>query len=159
MRGKLVGWQARFPGEADWRITPKYYTCPGMKKTRCLYGFDSARQSPVVFLTEGVTDVWAIGNGAVALFGKSASVYQRDLIATTWRRGAAVVLLDHDARTEAARLTSELQRRLQGGAVHVELPAGSDPASLPRDVLWDLIWATCIHADIDLIGLLQQTES
>ena len=156
MRGNLVGWQARFLGEADWQNIPKYYSCPGMKKSHCLYGFDLARQSPVVFIGEGVTDAWAIGTCSVALFGKTASSHQKDLIVANWRHGAAVVLLDHDAQTEAGRLTSELKRRLAGGAVQVELPAGSDPASLDHDVLWDLIFAACNREHVDVIGMLHQ---
>ncbi len=159
MRGQLVGWQARFLGEADWHIVPKYYSAPGMRRSRFLYNFDLARLSPVVFITEGVTDAWAVGKDAVALLGKTASSHQKELIAATWRHGAAVVLLDSDAHAEAERLTTELRRQLAHGAVHVELPAGSDPASLPRERLWELIWAVCVRSSIDLIELLRRTRS
>ena len=37
MRGRLVGWQARRIGDLpEWKATPKYLSCPGMKKSQIL---------------------------------------------------------------------------------------------------------------------------
>jgi hypothetical protein len=78
MHGVLTGWQARKvsakgPG-------PKYYNPPGFKKSHSLYNLDSARSSRRVILVEGVSDCWACGPSAVALFGKKPSARQEALI-------------------------------------------------------------------------------
>lgn len=75
MRGKMGSWQGRYVGDVDWQATgmPKYVNCPGTNKRLMLYGFDEALTLPFCIIVEGVTDVWAVGAGAVALLGKSMS--------------------------------------------------------------------------------------
>jgi hypothetical protein len=157
--GRLAGWQAlrvdypsgRPPSEHPAIVGPKYYTCPGMKKTHILYNLDRALQSacPFVVVCEKVADVWSFGPEAVALFGTTLSERQRRLLVDGWGRGAqrfdfqgrtslAVVLLDGDAHGEARRAA----RALEGGfdrVIPVFLPETTDPGDYPTDGLRKIV--------------------
>lgn len=132
MRRAFLGWQARYVGDADWRQTPKYYTMPGLSKSRVLYNFDNAFDKPFVVVTEGVTDCHAIGDFAVAIFGKSLSAAQADLLEQTWAGKPIIILLDSDAQEESAGIVAEMLRN-GSCVIPVRLPAGSDPASVGRE--------------------------
>ncbi len=142
--GDMVGWQGRWPGD-DWRScgAQKYYNLPGFKKRLVLYNFDEARNAKrrYVVVCEGVTDVWAVGDGGVALLGKTISQAQRDLLAGFTKRGGLVVLmLDPDARDGADDKESrkfaaqvDLLRTACGGLmVDAPLPDGRDPGAFAR---------------------------
>jgi DNA primase len=109
---------------------------PGMKKTQLLYNFDHAKQHPYVVVVEGVTDVWAFGPEAVALFGKTIAQPQADLIAQTWQK--VYVILDADAITDAQAVHAALRGRVPEVIV-VQLPKNQDPGSLPTATLRDLV--------------------
>jgi hypothetical protein len=147
MNGKLAGWQGRWVGD-DWKAwdAPKFYNLLGFKKSRVLYGYDRAKDARCVVVVEGVSDAWAVGDGAVALLGKTVSQTQRDLL-KHWadREGLLALMLDPEAWTteqkdpEAAQakhdaLLQDLRGLFQGRVVEVPLPAGSDPGSLSRKV-------------------------
>jgi hypothetical protein len=154
MGGKPAGWQARYAGDLpDWKSTPKYYSCPGMKKTEVLYNYDGARKWPFAVVCEGATDVWRVGPQAVALLGKTASPAQKALIAAAWGRGAAVVLLDGDAARESEGLTADL-RALVRQVVEVRLPGGLDPGGCGHRELWSLIFRSAAEQGVDLGALL-----
>lgn len=149
-RGDMVGWQARWPAE-DWknRGVQKYYNLAGFKKSSVLYGHDRARAHPCVIVVEGVTDAWAVGDGAVALLGKTVSQAQLHLLAE-WARGLLVMMLDPGAWTdeqrnpEAARfkhdlLLATLRNVFDGRVVEVALPPGRDPGQLARGPLRRLV--------------------
>ena len=146
MRGELVGWQSRYVGETDWRAVPKYYTCPGMAKRMVLYDYDEAKKQPFICVTEGVTDAWAVGDGAVALLGKTMSYPQCELL-QQWP--AVVLILDADAVDDAEDVYRRLADKVP--VVRVTLPTGTDPASIDKDVLWDLIYGASTSAGIDLL--------
>ena len=152
-QGELVGWQARFVGNAVTRRTPKYFTCPGMRTGRVLYDFDRARLSPVVFICEGITDVWSIGPGAVAIMGKNFSATHFELVCNNWR--VAVVLLDPDAERESGDIYDRLSQRMR--VVRVLLPQQTDPASLARDFLFEQIYIAGRQAGYDLADVLNGT--
>ncbi|MFN3982423.1 MAG: hypothetical protein ACK4SA_18760, partial [Caldilinea sp.] len=97
MEGRYVSWQRRLPFEANWKALkmPKYFTCPGSKKSQLLYGYDQAAAAPFALVVEGITDVWALGSGAVAILGKTLSQRQEQLLLQRWRK--LVFLLDLDA--------------------------------------------------------------
>jgi hypothetical protein len=150
--GKLVGWQGRWVGD-DWKLwgAQKYYNLTGFKKSRVLYGYDRARDARCVVVVEGVSDVWAVGAGAVALLGKTMSQPQRDLL-KHWadKQGLLALMLDPGAWTteqrdpKAARakhdaLMADLRRLFQGRVVEAPLPADSDPGSLSTKVNHRLI--------------------
>jgi len=148
MNGDMVGWQARPPYEADWKTTAKYYNCPGINRRLMLYGFDIARAYPYCVITEGVTDVWAVGQGAISLLGKHISPQQAELIAQNWK--AAVIALDPDAMDRVERIQQQLGSM---PTVVVKLPDGCDPADMDQDRFWDLVWQSSVNQNVDLLGL------
>ena len=122
---RLAGWQARYVGECPDSV-PKYLSCKGMKKSQLLYGLPEARSTtgPVV-IVEGPTDVWRLGPGAVALFGKDMSLHQQELLDQHLPGRPVVVFLDRDAQDKAAELQSTLLNRGRV-AVLAGLPDGRD---------------------------------
>jgi hypothetical protein len=143
-RGEFCGWQGRYPGEANWKVTgiPKYFNMPGGGRNRYLYNADLALAGQTLVLVEGVTDVWAIGPDAAALLCKTLSVHQAKLIADWAARtpdAVAVILLDSEAKPEAERIATTLAGPLAGRVVVVDLPAGVDPGKLARPVVRGLI--------------------
>jgi len=130
LNGEFRGWQARCVGEPQSGL-PKYYSMPSMKKSELLYNYDTARTHAFLVVVEGVTDVWTFGPEAVALFGKTISARQVELLAQAGR--PVFVLLDHDAAVEAQKVSAALQGKVP--AVHlVALPSG-DPGSWPTAAL------------------------
>lgn len=149
MRGELVGWQARPTFDTDWATTgiSKYYNCPGMRKQLVLYNFDNAVSNPWCVVVEGITDVWALGNVAVGLLGKSLAAEQAKLLAQNWQ--TAVVAVDPDvSERERNRMKATLSANMQ--AIYVTLPAGEDPATIDKDRFWDLVFAEAHKAGLDL---------
>lgn len=143
MDGVLVGWQARWPTELP-KDSPirKYYLLPGMPKRLVLYNYDLARTSPLVVLTEGPTDVWRVGPSGVALFGKTMSEQQEQLILKHWGTGVIIVLLDNDEPSAAAaaeKIHLRLAARASCPILDVRLPAGTDPGDHSREQLWEFI--------------------
>jgi len=122
---RLAGWQARYVGDCPDSV-PKYLSCKGMKKSQLLYGLPEARSStgPVV-IVEGPTDVWRLGCGAVALFGKDMSHHQQELLDRVLPNRPVVVFLDRDAQDKAVELQGTLLRRGRV-AVLAGLPDGRD---------------------------------
>jgi len=157
MHGKLVGWQARYVGELDWRQgVPKYYGCPGMVKSALLYNLDVAKRSQFVVVAEGVTDVWKIGRHGVALFGKTLSVSQMQRLIAVWGRGALILLLDADAWLELEGMERELVGYFRHGVVKVFLPAGVDPGGLIHEQIWDLIAAAASEQNVNITEHLRR---
>jgi hypothetical protein len=142
MDGELVGWQGRYPGNIPdgWK-TPKYYTMPGMRKSKLLYNIDVAREQPLVVICEGCTDVWRVGLPGVAMFGKQACKEQLRLLTDVRHGKSAVILLDADAIDDAKALYIELKPFFVGRLVLARLPAGLDPGICPRSELWRFIRA------------------
>jgi hypothetical protein len=136
--GSLVGWQARYIGDRDeWKTTAKYYSAPGMRKSRALYNLDAEAllDRRLVVLMEGPTDVWRYGPQAVAAFGKSVSLPQIELLT---RFDTVVILLDGDAQKESERIFDRLKERVRR-TVRVVLRPGVDPGSMSRDKLRDAV--------------------
>ena len=101
---QLVGWQARYVGEVPktkleggFKI-PKYYTCPGMARKLLAYNFERAMRHETIVIVEGPMDAWAVGDCAMALWGKSMNKSLLARFGAAWRlRGSKqtiVVLLD-----------------------------------------------------------------
>lgn len=128
---KLLGWQARFVGEA--RDMPegaaKYYSAAGMSRSCVLYNFDNARQYKYVVVLEGPAKVWRFGPEAVATLGKEVTGFQAELLARHWE--LVIVMLDPDAAAENEDLFEQLKERGQK-VVRVSLeglPAPDDMAT------------------------------
>lgn len=151
-RGDMVGWQGRWPSD-DYRKegAAKYYNMTSFKKSHVLYGFDAAVGSDHIIVTEGVTDVWAVGASTVAVLGKTISIQQQALLSRWADSGSLLILLlDGDAWTAAscdqealavkhARLISSLRESFSGRVVEVRLANGQDPANYDRRVLRRLV--------------------
>ena len=121
MRGKLVGWQARYLGKPPARHIAKYHSMPHMNKGEILYNFDAARQCSYVVVVEGVFDVWRYGPEAVALLGNKPTHYQSHLLRSVWMDKPVLCMLDGEARDEPGPLRHV---QGQGGAAHPRRPAG-----------------------------------
>jgi hypothetical protein len=155
MGGQLVGWQARPAFDADWKAMSmsKYYNAPGINRRLMLYGMEQARALPFCILVEGVTDVWAIGLGAVALLGKTLSAQQTLLLCNNWK--AVVLALDSGAQRNAEEIAGKLNSEpsLAGRIVIVRMPQGLDPASVNNEYFWDLVYGHAQQAGVDLFAL------
>jgi hypothetical protein len=137
----FMGWQTRWPHMHVPEGVPKYYSLPGMKKNELLYNYDRARQHEFVVICEGPSDVWSFGPEAVALFGKSMSARQVEMI----REGgwsAAVIMLDEDALHKKVGSFSAVEKvqaaltQIHGLAVAVvRLPPGKDPGDYDSEYL------------------------
>ena len=150
--GKLYGWLADrlfIPTPNDgWQArgvrsdqTPKYFTCPGWKKSHQLYGCDVARKFPAfTLLCEGVTDVWRVGGPAVAIFGKTLSHSQAMQLRQNWN--TVGILLDPDAERDAVNSMRRATNQLNNVGVRtfrVTLPGQKDAADCTYDTLWRCI--------------------
>jgi hypothetical protein len=96
-----VGWQAR---KIDDRLpdSPKYLNCSGFKKSAGLSGLaEAAGSSGPVVLVEGISDVWPLGFGAVASFGRTLSRAQVQMLVQHFPGRPIVVGYDRDASDEA----------------------------------------------------------
>lgn len=136
-KGEYKGWQARQIG--DGNKGPKYFTAPGMKKSRIMYNYDSAILQDHVVVCEGVTDVWRVGPAGVCLFGKSASSEQLRLLKEGWSSKEICLLLDPDAYKETELLYEKLKESCKKVCI-VKLPDGiKDAALMDADDLQQLI--------------------
>ena len=105
----LVGWQARTIMPRPPKGCPKYFTARDLEKSAVLYGLPQALQTTgPVAIVEGVTDVWRLATNAVALFGKSLSHRQQELVLRHFRGRPLVLFLDRDAAAEANTIRSRL---------------------------------------------------
>lgn len=139
---RWLGWQARYLGELPWDVRPrrpdlppKYFSCPGMRKSRLLYNFDVAKQYHTGVAVEGPTDVWRFGGPSMCTFGASMSPWQRRRLCTTFKDGALVLLYDPEAMVTPTvqKLLAKLCAALPGQVAGVVLPEGFDPGQLEQE--------------------------
>lgn len=139
-QSQFVGWQGRCIGQAT--SGGKYYTMPGMRKSHLLYNYDNAKTKPFVVVVEGVTDCHVLGDYGVAIFGKTLSALQRNILMATWPGRPIILLLDPDAR-EQTQAALEAIYHERGIAIPVILPEGFDCGSFhapaDRAALWEFI--------------------
>lgn len=152
MFDQLVGWQARFPFERNWKACsfPKYYDLPGMAKRLMLYNHDVARRRGFAVITEGVTDAWRVGTEGMALLGRTLSAGQRTLLAyPPFRDMPIVVLLDSDAYLESEEITYLLKK--DGHTViEIRLAGDVDPGGLSTEVLRQIIFQSASKQGVTL---------
>ena len=136
------------------KITPKYWTGPGTKKSKILYNAYRACYSPVVVLTEGPLDAIRVGpDYGVCAFGKSVSGPQLALLWSLWGQHGAVVIvaLDADASEEQKSTLIALETSWPAGRViPLYFPPGSDPGGTERELLYRMIVQTAWKAGWDL---------
>jgi len=153
MRGELVGWQCRFPedmSKEEWkrRRIPKYYNLPGMPKRLMLYNYDITINLPYCVVCEGVTSAWAFGDHGVAIFGKSLSSKQAELLAKGWK--AVAIVMDGDEKGRAASEEIYIDLRPHVPCFQVTIPDDRDPGESDSEWLWCLVHAAAKKAGINL---------
>lgn len=108
----------------------RYFHCPVDKSIiapkHCLYNIDSVKKGEAAIIVEGVTDVWRIGSGAVAIFGITMIDEQVEMLIEK-KLKKAYVLLDANALSEARKLQKNLRAIIPYVKV-ISLDIG-DPAS------------------------------
>ena len=153
---KLMGWQARAlvdksprnPGTG--RRIPKYWTSPGFEKSKYGYGLDDIVGAKLVVLVEGPMDRWSVGKNAVALLGKTIRSSLVEKIGNRVDRGASIVILLDPEQDEIAKrkhkphhidtVHNKVASHFGPEAVtSVWLPLGTDPGSIGRELLWEII--------------------
>jgi len=143
--GKLRGWQCRYVGELDWkgtdRQTPKYFTAPGMARHSILCNLDMAKRYKTGVLVEGWFDVFGFGPMAVCSLGDSTTSQQLRAFVSAFRKKSAVLLYDPEAlaKPSVIRLVRKLRTAMPHNFVAVKLPAGTDPGSLGRSILREIV--------------------
>jgi hypothetical protein len=150
----LFGYQCRYitqkyGDKPPTKMIPKYWTGPGTRKSRLIYNAHAAAGGPLVVVGEGPTDAIRIGRQyGVALFGKSISSEQIDILWANWgAKGARIVVaLDDDAKGESKDTLLHLQKTWprdpetqQTRVTVLELPSGKDPGDIERNLLWRMI--------------------
>jgi len=152
MQGILVGWQARLlynPDnltDTDMKIMgfpyingeyikpPKYYTTP-FPKGQVLYNFDNAVKYNMVVVSEGVFDVFSLGNRGVGTFGTGISEQQLNLLKTYW--DTVILLLDPDVKNDKKKyIINNLKRSVE--VIDVVLK-DKDPGDMDSNELWAII--------------------
>lgn len=152
MDGVMVGWQARYPADLNWKAAgfPKYLTF--YPKSRALYGLDNASDREHWALFEGATDVWRYGPGGVSGFGKKLSPDQVRILTKRIGDRALTLVPDYnDPQSEGQFFESAARLREAGyrGAMAIcPLPTGTDPATFDRATLQGMVAAAHRHAAI-----------
>ncbi|HEY3964496.1 MAG TPA: hypothetical protein VGM05_08115 [Planctomycetaceae bacterium] len=139
----LVGWQARTIMPRPPKGCPKYFMARDLEKSAVLYGLPQALQTtgPLV-IVEGCSDVWRLATNAMAMFGKSLSRQQQELLIRHFRGRPLVLFLDRDAASEmnAARSRLLAARKIahdSGKVVIAQLPDGrNDVGECSREQVW-----------------------
>jgi DNA primase len=130
--GKLISYEGRdITDQQDLR----YKACPldqeVIPRKHILYTIDKVPGKTVV-VTEGVTDVWRLGPGAVATFGTGFT--QEQLILVTKRFDRIILLFDPDDKAqEHAEYLAWQINSLGKEAIIYELEGVEDPGSMPQD--------------------------
>lgn len=138
-QGRLVPINGHVDGEverdpATGKLFPKYYFPHGVKKAWALYNLDKSRTHDTVFIAEGVTDAWAIGQGSVARFGKSLSSAQVQLLVDQCFGKHIIIVPDMDD-PQALDCAKEdvMKLEIQSSFASVKLalpPNGMDPCDM-----------------------------
>jgi hypothetical protein len=139
-QGRLVPINGHAAGEverdpATGKMFPKYYFPHGVKKAWALYNLDKARTHDTIFIVEGVTDAWAIGESAVARFGKSLSSAQVQLL-TEQCFGKHVIIVPDMDDPQALDCAKEDAMKLEIQAAFASVKLALPPDNMdPGDML------------------------
>lgn len=150
MENKLVGWQARYLGDVDWKQLgmPKYFSCPGMQKAKILYNIDEALKYRTLVIVEGPMDVWSVGPQGVGIIGKTLNEFHADYLREHFKGDSIVIMLDpvQDAaekdkgkKHHIERAHDRLYKEFRGRLVRAYLPEELDPGSCDRVFLRDFM--------------------
>lgn len=145
----MKGWQARFVGELPWKdpkekrgLPPKYFSCPNSQfRSQCIYNWDRMKQWSTGIICEGPMDVWRFGVMAGCIFGNTMTDVQKRKVAAVFKRRTLVLLLDpEESESRSTERTVEwFEQRMPGQFAAVKLPKGTDPGSLEREFLREIV--------------------
>ena len=143
------GWQARAVDDSK----PKYYSCPGWKKSEHLYGLNYARKwRDFTLVCEGVTDVWRVDGPAVGLFGKTISTKQATMLRKQW--SLVGMLLDPDTETDSTNSMRRAIHQLSNIGIQVfkvTLTGVKDAGDCTYSHLWNCIERSAATAGFDCV--------
>ena len=115
----------------------KYVNSEGFIKSKIIYNWDRAKHSSVLVVVEGIIDSIKTGlDKSVAIFGKSLSKFQRDLIMYN-RFDKIIIMLDRDAFINTKKIAKELSL-FHNNIWYVKIKC-KDPGSTPSDELNNLL--------------------
>jgi len=113
---------------------PKYKNLPNdsslIPTKNCLYNIDSVKKGGHCIIVEGVTDVWRLGEGSVALFGKQITTEQIKLLKQK-ALSRIVVMLDPDAEQQGREIADVLANIVNVPTQMILLDK-KDPSELTR---------------------------
>jgi hypothetical protein len=150
LHGKLVGWQARYVGDAPKGVA-KWWTCPGFSCGSTFYNYDRMAQCQTKVIVEGPADVWNFGPQAAGLFNKNMTLDQRRLLEQCFRPDDVIVVLldpEMDSKAKQRGDTHHIEKvwnmlitepRFRRRVLKVYLPHGSDPDELDKEYMRLLI--------------------
>lgn len=107
----------------------------GSEIASCLFNYDVAIKNDTVIIVEGVFDAMRVGDNAVALFGKTVSMNQTELLIKGLFK-KAIVMLDSDAALETIEICNTLKTFLEVKAVRL---ASGDPADKTKEEIKGLL--------------------
>jgi DNA primase len=148
IKGELVAYAGRWPGEPPDKDTPKYKIPAGFKKSQEVFNLDKASQEPAanpLVIVEGFFDVIKLHQHGyrkvVALMGCTMSAVQEELIRQhTDPQGYIIVMLDENAAGQAGR--KDIAGRLGGHCwvkTHVFPRPDMEPEHLTAEEVRDLL--------------------
>jgi DNA primase len=144
VKGEVMAYAGRFPGEPPDEDTEKYKLPPGFRKMQELFNIDRASKQPEdepLIIVEGFFGCMKIHQAGyrnvVALMGSTMSLAQEELIR---RYSHIILMLDEDEAGRAAR--AEITARLAKFAyvkIHVFEHEGKQPDKLSAEEMAQLI--------------------
>lgn len=120
---------------------PKYVNPIGANKSHIVFNLHRIPKGDPIVICEGVFSAISAGKRAVAIYGKSISDRQLQMILAN-SPSMVYVCLDPDARREAGRLCYRLSARTSAPIFDVRLPDGHDPNSLGTDAFMGYLTST-----------------
>lgn len=157
MNGIMVGWQARFIGDRNWKAAsvPKYFDMPGMAKRLMFYNYDEAKRQPFIVLNEGVTDVWSVGPCAMSTLGDSVTFAQRMILSfEPFKFKPIVMMYDGDAVIVNREQAEQIRKSHLAPVIVCELPPEKDPGNYDVETNLGMIYTAAEKQGVNLPALV-----
>ena len=128
--GKLVSYQGR---DITGKSSIKYKACESENEVidhqNILYGVDQVPGNFAI-LTEGVTDCWRLGPGAICCFGIAFTTPQVNLIANRFKR--VFILFDNEEQAQKQAEKIGILLAARGLEVEILTITSDDPGDMPQ---------------------------
>jgi hypothetical protein len=149
-QGSWQGWMARYLGEVPRDpvtgkpVVQKYLNAPGYSMGTTVYRLDEAAAfsgGSFCLVCEGAMSAIACGAAGVATFGMYPRPMQEELLASRFRNGRLVFLVESEAAANGRiyGCIERLGKQVAEGCATVLLDAGKDAANLDSDTLLGMI--------------------